>query len=158
MPKVHETKQAGPPAPSSITKCRKRLHEKENLSYKEMEDVVLLQENDNIEGNSSSDAAEDDDDIVKGLKNLMPQALQTLNEMGVVREWLTLISLLAEGKFPKINISFRLFLGVVRWLSTDNAHGMKSLSTRGSIYWTESPPSNYYIGGSTCMTSMYRVV
>ncbi len=23
---------------------------------------------------------------------------------------------------------------------------------------TESPPSNYYIGGSTCMTSMYRVV
>ncbi len=22
---------------------------------------------------------------------------------------------------------------------------------------TESPPSNYYIGGSTCMTSMYRV-
>ncbi len=33
-----------------------------------------------------------------------------------------------------------------------------SLSTRGSIYCqTESPPSNYYIGGSTCMTSMYRV-
>ncbi len=23
--------------------------------------------------------------------------------------------------------------------------------------FTESPPSNYYIGGSTCMTSMYRV-
>ncbi len=22
----------------------------------------------------------------------------------------------------------------------------------------ESPPSNYYIGGSTCMTSMYRVI
>ncbi len=32
-----------------------------------------------------------------------------------------------------------------------------ALSTRGSTYWTESPPSNYYIGGSTCMTSMYRV-
>ncbi len=32
-----------------------------------------------------------------------------------------------------------------------------SLSTRGSISQTESPPSNYYIGGSTCMTSMYRV-
>ncbi len=32
-------------------------------------------------------------------------------------------------------------------------------STRGSIYWsqTESPTSNYYIGGSTCMTSMYKV-
>ncbi len=26
-----------------------------------------------------------------------------------------------------------------------------------SLQQTESPPSNYYIGGSTCMTSMYRV-
>ncbi len=37
-------------------------------------------------------------------------------------------------------------------------HSTLSLSTRGSIYCqTDSPPSNYYIGGSTCMTSMYRV-
>ncbi len=37
MLKVHETNQEGPRAPSSITKCRKWLHQKDNLSYKEEE-------------------------------------------------------------------------------------------------------------------------
>ncbi len=44
-------------------------------------------------------------------------------------------------------------------LLPDISHRKTSLSTRGSIYYLfiGSPPSNYYIGGITCMTSKYRV-
>ncbi len=38
-----------------------------------------------------------------------------------------------------------------------DSHWDHSLQEALFIGATESPPSNYYIGDSTCMTSMYRV-
>ncbi len=47
-----------------------------------------------------------------------------------------------------------IYACVERGFQTHNSHSLQE----AVFMWTESPPSNYYIGGSTCiMTSMYRV-
>ncbi|XP_070182230.1 uncharacterized protein [Littorina saxatilis] len=62
---------------------------------------------------------------INRLLEILPNAAQRLKEQGLLSTWLLLHELICEGTFPLNNISFLLFLDVVRFYSEENTSSMR---------------------------------
>ena len=66
---------------------------------------------------------------------MLPNVIESLKKAGKLDEYVQFNRLLSDGKFPMTNITFLLFLDIVRWYSLDDVTTTMRFSEGVKEFW-----------------------
>lgn len=69
--------------------------------------------------------SKEDKETIVELQEIFPVMISELKKIGHLDDWANFIKLLENGKFPTDNLSFKLFMDVVRWFKGETVHSMR---------------------------------